>query len=524
MARYLKYIIENEEPVRIADDSRSQSGQTETLHYIAGSTIRGVVISAIAADEAMAETFECNKQVLFTAKVRFLNAYPVIRMKEENKLESFRELMPVPLGFYEYKGNADEKTIQNVVVSGNIDSAMKRARIGDFAYIENGCIYGASIRIGSDLKIKKKLMKKDEDDRAVFRNQYIERGCLFAGYIVLEDETFADYIADMFTTGKVLYLGNGKSAGSGRCRVLSSDDVTGISYADALDEDKPDSCYMMLMSDTVMRKEDGEYCGLDLGSLAGMFDVKDLRIERCATSSRNVCGYNSTWKKRTPSVNMYQKGSVFLLKYKGTLTKEKMAYVMGRGIGIRRNEGFGQVLFLKGYEDIVAYSEAKSGVIMKKDYSELTDDDRVCLEIVAKASYRQKVEAAIPQYILNNYSIIGGNKVSNNVRGVLESQTTAYRYQFKEAKKVIDNYLQHAVEKQKRMRVQKEHTDFIRLKKAVDGILNLSQSSLEKELGINSAETYMTIPREKLLTDQELGEIKLTILTGMIRYHNKKGA
>ena len=46
---YIKYIIRNKEPLRIADDSTSQSGQTVTLRYIPGTTMRGYIINKMAA-------------------------------------------------------------------------------------------------------------------------------------------------------------------------------------------------------------------------------------------------------------------------------------------------------------------------------------------------------------------------------------------------------------------------------------------------------------------------------------------
>ena len=47
MAVYIKYRLRNDEPFRIADDSTSQRGQVQTLTYIPGSTMRGVVINAL---------------------------------------------------------------------------------------------------------------------------------------------------------------------------------------------------------------------------------------------------------------------------------------------------------------------------------------------------------------------------------------------------------------------------------------------------------------------------------------------
>ena len=516
MAKYFKYIIENEDPIRIADDSRSQSGQTETLHYIAGSTIRGLVISSAAGD---AEEFEKNKPLLFTSKIRFLNAYPTIRTGSEDAFDSFRDLMPVPKGLYANKGA--EKVIQNVVVTGSVDSTMKRAGIGDFAYIDGRCLHGASIMTGSDLKIKKQLMKKDQEDRAVFRNQYIERGYTFAGYIIMEDDTYVDAIEKMFAIGQSIYLGNGKSAGSGRCRVVCSGMVDSISYAAAANEDLGGSCYMMLLSDTVMRNSYGEYCGLNLEELQETLDVSSLRIERCATSGRNVRGYNSAWKTRIPSVQMYQKGSVFLLKYDGVITKAKAEEVMDKGIGIRRNEGFGRVIFLKGYDEINTYDEVSLLSVRTVKGPEPSDEDKACLKIAAKASYMKKIEDAIPEYVMKNAKTIGGRGASNSVLGTLESYTTAYRYQYAEAKQAIDDYFRHALKKQKGMRVQKEHTDFTQVKKAVDSVLNMDREQLETGLGISTADKYMEISKDEILNARELGKIKLEILTGMIRYYNK---
>ena len=86
MTEYLKIVFQNLEPVRIADDSTSQSGQTVTLRYIPGTALRGIVINALAVEE----DFEEIKRRLFSPRVRFLNAYP-----SDGELE----LVPAPKGF-----------------------------------------------------------------------------------------------------------------------------------------------------------------------------------------------------------------------------------------------------------------------------------------------------------------------------------------------------------------------------------------------------------------------------------------
>ena len=109
----------------------------------------------------------------------------------------------------------------------------------------------------------------------------------------------------------------------------------------------------------------------------------------------------------------------------------------------------------------------------------------------------KKIEDAIPEYVMKNAKTIGGRGASNSVLGTLESYTTAYRYQYAEAKQAIDDYFRHALKKQKGMRVQKEHTDFTQVKKAVDSVLNMDREQLETGLGISTADKYMEIPRMK---------------------------
>ena len=53
--RYIRFVVENREPLRIGDDETSQHGQTDTLHYIPGSAVRGMVVQALVQNPAAFE-------------------------------------------------------------------------------------------------------------------------------------------------------------------------------------------------------------------------------------------------------------------------------------------------------------------------------------------------------------------------------------------------------------------------------------------------------------------------------------
>ena len=84
---------------------------------------------------------------------------------------------------------------------------------------------------------------------------------------------------------------------------------------------------------------------------------------------------------------MYEKGSVFRLKYSGVINAEKMLRVCDMGIGIRKNEGFGRVIFIKDYEKIKYKMSKKYEFKCEKESNGPTPEDIKTLERVAKIYY-----------------------------------------------------------------------------------------------------------------------------------------
>ena len=120
MSRFIRFVIENCGPVRIANDETSQHGQTDTLKYIPGSTLRGLVVNSLLSQ---GEKFEKYKRRIFSSQVQFMNAYLMIEEKE---------LIPSLKGFYEDKKEyTGKKQIENGMVT-EIAAGAKRASLGHY--------------------------------------------------------------------------------------------------------------------------------------------------------------------------------------------------------------------------------------------------------------------------------------------------------------------------------------------------------------------------------------------------------
>ena len=280
----------------------------------------------------------------------------------------------------------------------------------------------------------------------------------------------------------------------------------------------------MLLSDTVMRNpQTGEYMGLDLAALAKKMGVSDLEIEFCSTSITDIRGYNRTIGGKLPSVTMYEKGSVFKLKYKGAFSAQQAYMLMDEGIGIRRNEGFGRVLFLKDYESITKKQKGideawNTGGVDTK----INKEDKETLKILAKSYYVNEFERALVRDLVNN-PLIKGN-ISNSQLGAVTAKLTEYRYQYEEAVRAVKKLLEHEGEKTEKNRIHKEKTDKSSIRGYVYDIFDESQDEFEKNLGMPFAgkKEILGIPKENVLSDEEFGELKIRLLLEQIHYDNRK--
>lgn len=581
MAVYIRYEIENTEPLRIADDSSSHMGQTSTLHFIPGTTMRGFVINKLSRRE----DFSALKAILFSDKIRFLNAYPVVE-------ESGRkiELIPSPKGFYEDKFKKKKKKLENVLADDIFTEGYKRAAVGEFAWIgpddkksgddgdanaqdgnavkpdsnpEEYVLHCMRVPTGSDLKIK--INTTEDDEQTVFRNEYMSAGNTFAGYIAVEDDADVPMLVKILQGS--LILGNARSSGLGKCRLCVSPAVTDTApYSEyAADGDVTGQCYMMLLSHTAMRNHaNGEYCGINTAELEEMLGVSGLEIEKCATSVVSARGYNRKWGVRIPALTMYEKGSVFKLTFSGTMTADRIAAVGNQGIGVRRNEGFGRVIFLKDYEKI-RYRENIGDGPCSEDAAEcggdgrsadeilraaneadaakaadavkdMYDDELTTLRAAARHYYKNLFHTSLESYIVN----LGWDrgKVKPGKIAKIEAFTTAYRYDYAKAQENIEKFFAHAREKQSRERVQRySQSDISNVDSYVTGVLGWTLADMEKALGIKTKDPtkVMGLLKEQkagdeasgaekgLFTEEEIGRMKLELLTRVIRFDHKKG-
>ena len=328
--RCIRYRLYTKLPVLVTDLGRSRDNSYATRDYFPGSAIRGMVVSTLAQGDPA--WFEAHRAALLGEGTRFLDALPV---------EGEEACLPGIMGFYGEKGSDQVVSVLNHDVAG-----MKRANLGTCCALEGDTVRGWSAATGGNLRIRRQV-GKGEDTRP-FQTRHIDAGQAFEGYILLDDPTLAGAIGGAF--GEQVWLGADRYEGFGQCAVTALEGVEAPgwqSYGYAPGAKTDTTLYLLVLSPLTMLDDYGEPCGLDPEALAGRLGVERVEIAACSTAMAEFGGYNRTWKCRVPTLRMYDRGSIFKLRCSAAPSAAALLEVQRTGLGVRRAEGFGRVLFLR---------------------------------------------------------------------------------------------------------------------------------------------------------------------------------
>ena len=333
----IHYRLETKSPVQITDYSHSKDNSYATRNYIPGAAIRGMVLSWMA--EHNPESFAAHKTELLRESTRFSDAVPS---------RGRTEYLPGIMGFYAEKGKDEVVSVLNHDVAG-----MKRADLGDCCTLNGACVLGWRSDTGSALRIHRNV--RQEEDTELFQTRYIKENQAFEGYIFLDDPKLASEIAAAFEG--TVWIGADRYEGFGQCTVTlleAAKHPSWYTYGYQAEDTPGSILYLLALSPLTMLDAWGEPCGLNPGVLAERLHAERVDVVACSTSIQEFGGYNRTWQCAAPSVRMYDRGSIFKLRVEPAPKAQALLDMQNTGLGIRRAEGFGQVLFLRNdlYEQV----------------------------------------------------------------------------------------------------------------------------------------------------------------------------
>ena len=141
--------------------------------------------------------------------------------------------------------------------------------------------------------------------------------------------------------------------------------------------------------------------------------------------------------------------------------------------------------------------------------------DKETLKVVATNYVRNALRNLMEKKIVEISGDIKGYK--NSQLGIVESICIQNLYQPKEASRIFDRYLEHAVEKDQKQKIHKEKKSRDKLKDFVEKIVS---SDICSYIGFEK-NTVMGYGINELLSEEEKERLKLKLISDTIRYNNK---
>ncbi len=332
--------------------------------YLPGSVLRGALIGLTMRKEGIRELDAANddiRRLFFDGRTRFLNGYLVVDGKRS---------LPAPRSWEQDKhaqGGEEKRITDRALTPKGLQGQKLEAQEPGKPKALGGkfCVLIDDGNAAYIVEPQHVINVHTERDRVrgrslgpgrgtIYRYDALAAGQVFEAMILCNEDTDADYLADLLGTYSETTLGGARSAGYGR--VALSD----MQIRDAQREvggnilGNPDQLILTLLSDAILRNSHGQFA-LDTETLcaavAARLEVStaQLEVDRAFKNEGIVGGFNRKWGLPLPQMPTLTMGSVFVLNLK-KLDEEQRQVLSGGlgwlewfGIGERRAEGFGRV-------------------------------------------------------------------------------------------------------------------------------------------------------------------------------------
>jgi CRISPR-associated protein Csx10 len=363
---YLHYRLTLRSPAIVSTLS-GDPNSAATQPFIAGGALRGFVASRLIADGVSANSVDFRRLVLSGA-VRYLHAYPELAGGRSLPIPSAwrRQKLDPAAGFNlaAFSGminSTDNDNLEDVWPQGNL-AAIQASFVS--AAISSGAYTITSPRTGSRIHQQRDRVKgrpwKDRQEQsrgALFAYEYLEPDQVFRGVIQFLPEFAADMerVKKLLSSAPIL-IGRSRRAGYGGLADVEFIYQTGQEYenvANQLTQDiKPESLFRVLLTSAYVGRhpKTGQ---LDPTALAKELCRRlggTVSMERVYQNFETVGGFNQKWRLEVPQALAVAAGAVLVLRAQQLIPVSKLRAIEHGGIGERRVEGFGRILFLK-YSD-----------------------------------------------------------------------------------------------------------------------------------------------------------------------------
>ena len=336
----LTYRITTESPILFALNV-GDTNMVSTREYIPGSVIMGLFANEHIRKNNLtnAHTDDAFYRWFLTGAIRFTNASIVTYINHSEKMTT-----PLPLSIQEEKG--DENTLYDLLYANDDFDKQRNAKQG-FGRILGADIYQQPIQKTLNFHHQRDYETGTVKKGMIFNYESIDAHQTFEGHI-LGDGNELNKLLDYFKEEPVVRIGRSKNAQYGRVRFIMVS-RSPEEFTPEIDGLKPGcrAVSLTLLSNTILYNEYG-YSTVEVRELEKLFQKElgdGVTIKKPFVRTDEVENFVSVWRLRRPAEVCFSAGSCFLLNGITNEHQQKLLEIQKNGIGERRGEGFGRVVF-----------------------------------------------------------------------------------------------------------------------------------------------------------------------------------
>ena len=378
ITQFYPYTLTLQAPLLIT----APEGDANSVHsigFIPGSTIRGAVASRLNPT-TNAKTF---KQCILSGQVCYLNAYPTV---------SEQRALPMPVSFRQEKYGDTTHDLayysgQPQVENDCWPDEQLQSVEAPFVSLDQASLTAAVATLDSrvhqqrDRSAGRAYTYRDpqqpnieESHGTIFTYEALEAGQQFQGIIAIsgKDQTETDDLWQKIkkALSKGLSLGRSRNARYGGSAIVTIEcsrdhETAGATRIIREDLTQGSLFCVFLTADYVGRnpesgQPDPTAFRQDITECLGKNHVEVLRTR---WAFRLVGGFNRKWGLQLPQTLALRAGSLLVLKAKDDIPYNDLLAIEQTGLGERRAEGFGRVVFLKKPDETCTISDEKPSAL-----------------------------------------------------------------------------------------------------------------------------------------------------------------
>lgn len=351
----IKYEIITKAPVLISANSGDRN-MTATEEYISGSSVIGfladrfIKVNKLNSDAHKDSVFS---NLFLNGKVNYFNAYITDFINQDN--ETVNYFLPYSIQKFKYDENENkDKAIDDLLLEeDDEDKVAPKSSISKYGFIKDKKIFTTTVDKTLNFHHKRDSKKGISEDMHIFNYEAILPFQKFTGFITSENKDLLIKIKELSEGLNSVYIGKSRSAEYGRVnfKIISSipeEFISEIKFNNLNIEDLSEIC-LTAISPLIIYNKFG-YSVADAFTLqeklSDFFGV-ETKIVKSLIRSSETENFLNIWKVKKPSENTIDAGSSFIISFKENLSKQeltdKLILLLKKGIGERKNEGFGRI-------------------------------------------------------------------------------------------------------------------------------------------------------------------------------------